>query len=148
MNRDLAMTMLTKAGHHVDAVADGAAAVTAVQEQTYDIVLMDVQMPVMDGLEATRRIRALPSPVGRIPILALTAGVMQVEVERCLQAGMNAHLAKPLEKSKLLAAIGRWAQPDDGLNDRSGTGFGHERNGVERDGSGPDAPRPQLIAHS
>ncbi len=134
MNRDLATTMLTKAGHHVDAVVDGAAAVTAVQEQTYDIVLMDVQMPVMDGLEAARRIRALPGPAGSIPILALTAGVMPVEVERCLQAGMNAHLAKPLEKSKLLAAIGRWARPEDDLDDTP-------------DG-GPDIQRPQLIAHS
>ncbi|WP_247893484.1 hybrid sensor histidine kinase/response regulator [Azospirillum endophyticum] len=130
MNRDLAVTMLTKAGHHVDAVEDGAAALAAVQEHVYDLVLMDVQMPVMDGLEATRRIRALPGPVGRIPILALSAGVMQVEVERCLQAGMNAHLAKPLDKAKLLAAIGRWAPaapPEDG-----------------RDGGA----RPQLIAHS
>ncbi|MBP2297386.1 hybrid sensor histidine kinase/response regulator [Azospirillum picis] len=109
MNRDLAVTMLTKAGHRVDAVADGAAAVAAVQDSPYDIVLMDVQMPVMDGLEATRRIRALPGPAGHIPILALSAGVLQVEVERCLQSGMNAHLAKPLEKAKLLAAIERWA---------------------------------------
>ena len=152
MNRDLATTMLTKAGHHVDAVVDGAAAVAAVQEQAYDLVLMDVQMPVMDGLEATRRIRALPAPAGNIPILALTAGVMQVEVERCLQAGMNAHLAKPLEKSKLLAAIGRWARPDDGHDDMSGGGeFAHGRNEARdgpQDGVGPDAQRPQLIAHS
>ena len=139
MNRDLAVTMLTKAGHHVDAVDDGAAAVAAVQEQSYDLVLMDVQMPVMDGLEATRRIRALPGPVGGIPILALTAGVMQIEVERCLQAGMNAHLAKPLEKTKLLAAIGRWARmahrDDPHLDD------------LPSADSQDDAPRPQLIAH-
>ncbi|WP_247892260.1 ATP-binding protein [Azospirillum sp. Sh1] len=135
MNRDLAVTMLTKAGHHVDAVDDGAAAVAAVQEQTYDLVLMDVQMPVMDGLEATRRIRALPAPVGRIPILALSAGVLQVEVERCLQAGMNAHLAKPLEKTKLLAAIGRWVH------------VGHMDNESPEDGQ-DEPPRPQLIAHS
>ncbi|WP_377811886.1 ATP-binding protein (plasmid) [Azospirillum sp. A29] len=147
MNRDLAVTMLTRAGHRVDAVDDGAAAVAAVQEQPYDLVLMDVQMPVMDGLEATRRIRALPSPVSRIPILALTAGVMQIEVERCLQAGMNAHLAKPLEKSKLLAAIGRWARvahPDDPLPDDPLPGEGGGGGGG---GAGDDAPRPQLIAH-
>ncbi|CAO3404827.1 ATP-binding protein [Azospirillum palustre] len=143
MNRDLAVTMLTRAGHRVDAVDDGAAAVAAVQEQPYDLVLMDVQMPVMDGLEATRRIRALPGPVSRIPILALTAGVMQIEVERCLQAGMNAHLAKPLEKSKLLAAIGRWARVahlDDPLPDDPLPGEGEDE-------AGDDAPRPQLIAH-
>ncbi|CAO3361497.1 ATP-binding protein [Azospirillum palustre] len=143
MNRDLAVTMLTRAGHRVDAVDDGAAAVAAVQEQPYDLVLMDVQMPVMDGLEATRRIRALPGPVSRIPILALTAGVMQIEVERCLQAGMNAHLAKPLEKSKLLAAIGRWARvayPDDPLPD-------DPLHGEGEDGAKDEAPRPQLIAH-
>jgi len=114
MNRDLAVTMLTKAGHQVDAVEDGAAAVAAVQDRAYDIVLMDIQMPVMDGLEAARRIRALPGAVARIPILALSAGVLAVEVERCLQAGMNAHLAKPLEKARLLAAIAHWATPLDG----------------------------------
>ncbi|WP_082109131.1 hybrid sensor histidine kinase/response regulator [Azospirillum thiophilum] len=137
MNRDLAVTMLTKAGHQIDAVVDGAAALAAVQERPYDIVLMDVQMPVMDGLEATRRIRALPAPAGSIPILALSAGVLAVEVERCLQSGMNAHLAKPLEKAKLLAAIDRWARPPDG------------GSGPEPD-SGPadlPAPRPQLITH-
>ncbi len=108
MNRDLAVTMLTKAGHYVDAVDDGAAAVAAVQERDYDLVLMDVQMPVMDGLEATRRIRALPGSLGRIPILALSAGVLAVEVERCRQAGMDDHLPKPLEKAKLLHAVDRW----------------------------------------
>ncbi|CAO3427086.1 ATP-binding protein [Azospirillum doebereinerae] len=113
MNRDLAVAMLTKAGHRIDAVEDGAAAVAAVQETAYDIVLMDVQMPVMDGLEATRAIRALPGPAARVPILALSAGVLAVEVERCLQAGMNAHLPKPLEKAKLLAAIAHWATPPD-----------------------------------
>ncbi len=109
MNRELAVAMLTKAGHHVDTVEDGAAALAAVQERVYDLVLMDVQMPVMDGLEATRRIRALPGPAGRIPVLALSAGVLAVEVERCRQAGMDEHLAKPLEKAKLLAAVERWA---------------------------------------
>jgi two-component system, sensor histidine kinase len=108
MNRDLAIAMLTKAGHQVDSVNDGAAAVAAVQENHYDIVLMDVQMPVMDGLEAARQIRALPGPVAQVPILALSAGVLAVEVERCAQAGMNAHLAKPLEKNKLLDAIAHW----------------------------------------
>ncbi|KAA0682395.1 hybrid sensor histidine kinase/response regulator [Roseomonas genomospecies 6] len=108
MNRDLVITMLTRAGHHVDAVPDGAAAVAAVQERVYDLVLMDVQMPVMDGLEATRRIRALPGALGDIPILALSAGVLAVEVERCRQAGMDDHLAKPLEKSRLLAAVDHW----------------------------------------
>jgi DNA-binding response OmpR family regulator len=85
--------------------------------------------------------------VSRIPILALTAGVMQIEVERCLQAGMNAHLAKPLEKSKLLAAIGRWARvahPDDPLPDDPLPGEGGGGGGG---GAGDDAPRPQLIAH-
>ncbi|WP_245986830.1 hybrid sensor histidine kinase/response regulator [Azospirillum thermophilum] len=109
MNRDLAVTMLTKAGHHVDAVNDGAAAVAAMQVNSYDLILMDVQMPVMDGLEATREIRAMPGPAGRIPIVALSAGVLAVEVERCLQSGMNAHLAKPLDKAKLLAAVDHWA---------------------------------------
>ncbi|MFD1628019.1 hybrid sensor histidine kinase/response regulator [Azospirillum griseum] len=112
MNRDLAIAILSRAGHRVDAVNDGAAAVAAVQEHPYDIVLMDVQMPVMDGLEAARRIRALPSPVARIPILALTAGVLAVEVERCADAGMNGHLAKPLEKTALLDAIAHWTTSD------------------------------------
>ncbi len=127
MNRDLAITMLSKAGHHVEAVQDGAAALAAVQEHPYDIVLMDVQMPVMDGLEATRRIRELPGATGRIPILALSAGVLAVEVERCRQAGMDDHLAKPLEKSKLLAAIDRWrldrSRPDRSRPDRTQDDF-------------------------
>ncbi|BAI76191.1 two-component hybrid sensor and regulator (plasmid) [Azospirillum sp. B510] len=156
MNRDLAVTMLTRAGHQVDVVNDGAAALAAVQDQPYDVVLMDVQMPVMDGLEATRRIRALPGPVARIPILALTAGVMQVEVERCLQAGMNAHLAKPLEKTKLLAAIGRWtrivhADDRDEHSEAGRTGpqaDGTQADGTKAVGTPADAARPQLIAHS
>ncbi len=136
MNRDLAIAMLSRAGHRVDSVNDGAAAVAAVQEHPYDIVLMDVQMPVMDGLEAARRIRALPGPVARIPILALTAGVLAVEVERCTTAGMNGHLAKPLEKNALLDAIAHWTSPAP-TDDRTAT---------PSDPAHP--PESQLMAHS
>ncbi len=150
MNRDLAVAMLTKAGHRIDSVKDGAAAVVAVQESAYDLILMDVQMPVMDGLEATRRIRALPGPVGRIPILALSAGVLAVEVERCFQAGMNAHLAKPLDKAKLLAAIAQWSTRPEG--EESAASEGAAAGGAPA-GTGRHRPEPvpeesQLIVHT
>ncbi|HEY0837558.1 MAG TPA: PAS domain S-box protein, partial [Azospirillum sp.] len=113
MNRELAVALLSNAGHAVDAVENGRAAVDAVTGGAYDLVLMDVQMPVMDGLDATRAIRALPPPVGSIPILAMSAGALPPEVARCRSAGMDGHVAKPIERGQLLDAI------DHALRDRA-----------------------------
>jgi CheY-like chemotaxis protein len=80
-----------------------------VEREAYDVVLRDVQMPVMDGLEATRRIRALPGTRGRIPILAVTASALPEQIAACHEAGMDGHLAKPIDRESLLAVVGRLA---------------------------------------
>ncbi|WP_299759556.1 ATP-binding protein [Ramlibacter sp.] len=109
VNRDILQLALGARGHHVVFAHDGAAALQAVQAQPFELVLMDVQMPVMDGVEATRRIRALPGDLGRIPIIGLTANVMSQEQARYLQAGMDECLMKPIEWDRLDAAIARHA---------------------------------------
>ncbi len=109
VNRTVAERILGNAGHRVTAVADGAQALSVVQTRPFDLILMDVHMPEMDGFEATRRIRALPPPVGRIPIFALTANVMAGDQERCVQAGMDGYLAKPFRPSDLLSLLARHA---------------------------------------
>ncbi len=92
-------------------MADGVAAVAAVQQRSYDLVLMDVQMPVMDGIAATRRIRALGGAAGRLPILAMTANVLPQQVAELRAAGLDDHIGKPFRVDALLAAIDRWAGP-------------------------------------
>ncbi len=106
-NQIMIEIVLGKAGHDATVVENGALAVEAVQRGGYDIVLMDLQMPVMDGLEATRRIRALNGAAARVPIVALTANVMPDEIAACRAAGMQAHLAKPIDASALIALIDR-----------------------------------------
>ncbi|MCJ2061606.1 PAS domain S-box protein [Methylobacterium sp. J-088] len=107
LNRELAREILCRAGHAVDVVCDGEAAVAAACSTSYDLVLMDVQMPVLDGLSATRRIRALDGPVGRVPIVAMTANVLPKQVEGFLAAGMDAHVGKPFRAAELLDVIER-----------------------------------------
>ncbi|MGE3934543.1 MAG: ATP-binding protein [Rhodospirillaceae bacterium] len=109
VNQMLAVAILTKVGHKVDAVANGAEAVAAVVARRYDVVLMDVHMPEMDGLEATRRIRALGGAAGRVPIIALTANAMPGDRETCHAAGMDDYIAKPLDIARLIETIERWA---------------------------------------
>ena len=107
MNRDIAKAFLRAAGQEVTAVESGAKAVIAAAGTDFDIVLMDVRMPGMDGLEATRRIRTLPGARGRVPIVALTAQAFAEQVEACRQAGMDSHLTKPFTPDSLREALCR-----------------------------------------
>ncbi|MFC7692425.1 response regulator [Paeniroseomonas aquatica] len=113
-NLAVARALLESAGHAVTCVADGALALAALEETApacrFDVVLMDVMMPGMDGLEATRRIRALPGPAGQVPVLAVTASAFAEDIAACSAAGMDAHLAKPIERDALIAALGRLAR--------------------------------------
>ncbi len=114
INQDIARAVLEAAGHRVDVVEDGEAAVTAVIAKAYDLVLMDVQMPVMDGLAATRRIRALETDRRNIPILAMTANVMPLHLAACRDAGMDDHVGKPFKRDALLSAVARCRQVPNG----------------------------------
>ena len=114
INQKLAIVLLQKAGYSVDAVDSGAQALAKVQVSQYSAVLMDVQMPDMDGLEATQQIRQLEKITGHhIPIIAMTAHAMQGDRERCLEAGMDDYVTKPLQPKVLFSALERWAQVFD-----------------------------------
>jgi CheY-like chemotaxis protein len=104
-NQLVAAAILRKAGFSVDLVCDGAEAVAAARSASYDVVLMDVRMPGLDGYAATAMIRALEGQAGEVPILALTASAMPGDAERCLAAGMDAHLAKPVDRAALVGAV-------------------------------------------
>ena len=108
INQEIAATIIEDAGYRVDLAKDGREAVDAVARQTYDLVLMDVQMPVVDGLQAAREIRAMPGAPGQIPIVALTANAMRGDREACLAAGMNDYVSKPFERTALLATLAQW----------------------------------------
>jgi signal transduction histidine kinase/CheY-like chemotaxis protein len=105
VNAEVADAQLRKMGCDVVAVSDGAAALDRAREGGFDLILMDVRMPDVDGLEATRRIRALGGAVGAVPILGLTANSLPGDVARCLEAGMNGHLAKPMTGDQLRDAV-------------------------------------------
>ena len=110
INQDVALGMLCKLGCKADAVANGQEALDALSIISYDLVLMDIQMPEMDGLEATRRIRDPGSRVLNhgVPVLALTAHAMASDRDRCLQAGMNGYLSKPILSDSLAQEIAKW----------------------------------------
>ena len=112
VNRELVRLMLAPLGCELTLVCDGDEAVEAATATAFDVILMDVQMPVLDGLAATRRIRSLGGAAARTPIMALTANVLPEQVERCLAAGMNGHLAKPFVPEALISAVLRWSGPE------------------------------------
>jgi len=108
INREIVQTLLEPSELTIDCATDGDEAVSLfnANQNKYDLVLMDIQMPVMDGIEATRRIRALGTEkAGNIPILAMTANVFKEDVDKCLQAGMNDHVGKPLDMNELLEKL-------------------------------------------
>lgn len=127
VNQMLAVNLLTKAGHRVDVVGNGVEAIDAVRRRPYDLVLMDVQMPEMDGLEATRRIRAMAGDYGGIPIIAMTANARPEDRWVCLENGMNDFITKPIDLSDMLNKVAQWTsgepytfQGDDDLAAGSG----------------------------
>jgi two-component system, sensor histidine kinase len=108
VNRKVVVTMLNKLGYRADVATNGSEALTALDRGSYRLALMDCQMPEMDGFEATRRIRARTDAVARIPILALTANAMEGDRDRCLAAGMDGYLPKPIQLKALQAALAAW----------------------------------------
>ncbi|KAA0591639.1 response regulator [Azospirillum oryzae] len=138
VNQQLTLALLRRAGHSAEAVSNGEEAVEAVTARPYDLVLMDVQMPVMDGLTATRRIRRLSGPAARIPVVALTANAMQGDAAICLEAGMDDYLSKPINARKLLDTIARFVAPAaDGAADSGGQAPAPQRP--------PSEPEPATV---
>ncbi|MBE0618049.1 MAG: response regulator, partial [Proteobacteria bacterium] len=110
VNREVAVTYLEQRGWQVTATADGKSALEALKIETFDVVLMDVQMPGLDGFAATRLIREGQEPGQiRVPIIGLTAHALKGDREKCLEAGMDDYLAKPVAPAALCAAVERWA---------------------------------------
>ena len=110
VNQKVILGLLKKLGLKADTVANGQETIDALGQIPYDIVLMDCQMPIMDGYEATKLIRTMTSPVldHAIPIIALTANAMKGDREKCLLAGMDDYLAKPIKPKGLVAALEKW----------------------------------------
>jgi two-component system sensor histidine kinase/response regulator len=109
-NQRLLVLMLEHLGCRVDAVTNGCEALTALQGKNFDLIFMDVQMPEMDGFEATRRIRAGAAGVSNVevPILAVTAHVSSEYQRKCMDAGMNDYVAKPIRIGDLVKVVSRW----------------------------------------
>ena len=108
MNQRVARLMLEKCGCKVDVVDNGAKAVDSVATGDYALVLMDCQMPICDGFEATRRIRELPEPANAIVVVALTANALSGDRDHCLAAGMNDYLTKPVRRDALTEMLARY----------------------------------------
>jgi len=110
INQRVALWQLAKLGYEADCVANGRQALEALEKEPYGAVLMDCQMPEMDGYEATVRIRASQSPFRKVPIIALTANAMAGDRERCVDAGMDDYLSKPLSLEALARTLAKWAE--------------------------------------
>ena len=136
VNQQIATLVLESLGYRADVASNGLEAVEAVERLPYDLVLMDVQMPEMDGLEATRRIRARPTPPERgdrpIRIVAMTANAMQGDREACLAAGMDEYLAKPIRPEELAAALAATPNRVDGASGTAATPTTLDATAIER----------------
>jgi CheY-like chemotaxis protein len=139
VNQRVALGMLRNLGLHADAAANGCEALHALRTLPYDLVLMDVQMPEMDGLEATRRIRKEEGerfhPSRRLPVIAMTAGAMARDRESCFEAGMDDFLAKPVKPEELARVLGRWMESDgrqeSGVGSQEGKGCGRQEAQID-----------------
>lgn len=136
-NRMIARSMLRRAGFIVDEAMDGAEAVDFALQYNYAAVLMDVAMPVMDGVQATRAIRQLPAPNCDVPVVALTAHDTPTDRMRCLEAGMDDYIAKPLRYAELLQVLDRNTRPlDEPEQESSKTAIVDDGDAVDVEGLG------------
>ncbi|KRD54741.1 two-component system sensor histidine kinase/response regulator [Acidovorax sp. Root275] len=147
LNQMVAVELLLEAGFAVDVAENGQIALDRIERKLYDVVLMDMQMPVMDGETATRQLRRDPRHV-HLPIVAMTANAMEADRQRCFAAGMNDHVAKPIEPAALWAALGRWIRPRPGLGQALAGGAVRTGAGTEADAMAPAtanaAPAPSF----
>ncbi len=119
INAVLATTIIRRAGHQVDVAPNGRAAIEAAKTGEYHVILMDMHMPEMDGLEATRRIRRLDGPMRRAPIIALTANAMAADRQKCIAAGMDDFLSKPFEPQDLTKLLAKWGESESEWSEAS-----------------------------
>jgi CheY-like chemotaxis protein len=116
VNQKLVVSLLRKLGHETTVAGNGSEALSALERAAFDLVLMDVQMPEMDGLEATARIRARERVVGgHLPIVALTAHALKGDRERCLEAGMDDYVSKPIKPEELKRALARLGRTEEAV---------------------------------
>ena len=109
-NQQIVKEILQLSGVNVELANNGVEALAILAERSFDAVLMDIHMPVMDGFEATQHIRKLPE-FAELPVLALTAGVTEEEYEQCKACGMTDFVSKPIERAKLLSTLAKWVKP-------------------------------------
>jgi CheY-like chemotaxis protein/HPt (histidine-containing phosphotransfer) domain-containing protein len=146
MNQELACAVLRRVGHAVDVANDGVEAIAAVREHPYDVILMDIQMPRMDGITAARSIRQLSGPAGDTPIIALTANAMPEKVLEYYDAGMVDHVTKPFKQRELHEAIQRAVDPLAKWHRAIGSmARSREHSGI-KPASAP-TPSPNLAVH-
>lgn len=107
-NKMLATAILREAGFVVTGVSNGRELLEALRAGAYDVILMDIFMPEMDGIEATKTVRTLPGSRGQLPIIAMTAYALESDKQSCLDAGMNDYVSKPIRKQELLEVVTRW----------------------------------------
>jgi PAS domain S-box-containing protein len=138
VNQKLAVLILQKAGYSVDTVENGQAALEQALRGSYSAILMDVQMPELDGCEATRRIRAAET-TGHIPIIAMTAHALKGDRDRCFEAGMDDYLTKPLDRQAMLLTLDKWIQPSGGVRARVETPTSPEPAAAPSGESTPEA---------
>lgn len=122
LNQMLVTAILAQAGHRADTANNGLEAVMAAQAGGYDLILMDLSMPEMDGLTATRLLRGLPGPAGRVPVIAMTADTDEADRVRCQDAGMNDHVAKPVDRLLLLGTVEKWLRASTSRETSAGFG--------------------------
>jgi two-component system, sensor histidine kinase and response regulator len=125
-NQQIASELLTDAGFVVHVASNGQESLAMIAQHPYDVVLMDMQMPVMDGITATTEIRKMEA-MADIPIIAMTANVMQADIKKCIDAGMNDHVAKPVDPDELFSKLVRWINPRQPGSSQQGAAAALER---------------------